>query len=139
VAADAGTASRCFSIAFGPARLHSALGTASAMNHLGLYFACVLATLLAFSVGLLLVARATKWKPKPIKPLRAVLIVFAAVFVAGSVCGIAGRDIHILYWWLLGAPLVGVFIPLVVVATNLFVRLIMGALFSAAARFQRRR
>jgi hypothetical protein len=109
------------------------------MNHLGLYFGCVLVTLLAFSVGLILVARATKWKPKHIKPVWAVVIVFAAVFVAGSVCSIAGRDIHILYWWLLGAPLIAVFIPLVVVATNLFMRLIMGALFSAAERFQRRR
>jgi Na+/citrate or Na+/malate symporter len=109
------------------------------MNHLGLYFACVLLTLLAFSVGLVLVARATKWKPKPIKLVWAGLIVFAAVFVAGSVCSIVGRDIRILYWWLLGAPLVAVFIPLVVVATNLFMRLIMGALFSASGRFQRRR
>jgi len=109
------------------------------MNHLGLCFACALVTLLAFSVGLVLVARATKREPKPIKPVWAVLIVFAAVFVAGSVCSIAGRDLHILYWWLLGAPLVAVFIPLVVVATNLIMRLIMGALYSGAERFQRRR
>ncbi len=109
------------------------------MNHIGVYFACVFATLLAFSTGLVLVARARKWKPSPIKPVWAVLIILAAVFVAGTVCSIAGRDIHILYWWLLGAPLVAVFIPVMVVATNLFMRLIMGALFSAAERVQRRR
>ena len=109
------------------------------MSHLGLYFACVLVALLAFSVGLVLVARATKWTPKPIKPVWAALIVLVATFVAGSVCSIAGKDIHILYWWLLGVPLAAVFIPLVVVGTNLCVRLILGALFSVAQKFQNKR
>ena len=109
------------------------------MNHLGLYFACVFGALLAFSIGLILVARATKWKPRPIKPLWAALVVLLAAFVAGGVCSIVGRDIHILYWWLLGVPLAAVFIPLVVVITNLFVRLVLSALFSIAHRFQSKR
>ena len=109
------------------------------MNHIGIYFSCVFAALLAFSTGLILVARARKWKPTPIKPAWAALIVLAAALVAGSVCSIAGRDIHILYWWLLGVPLAAVFIPLVVVVTNLCVRLVLGALFSVAHKFQGRR
>ena len=109
------------------------------MNQLGLYFASVLAALLTFSVGLVLVARATKWKPRPIRPVWAALIVLAAVLLAGSVCSIVSRDVHILYWWLLGAPLAAVFIPLVVVSTNLFIRLIMGALSSVVQRFQSKR
>lgn len=109
------------------------------MNHLGLYFACVLVALLSFSIGLVLVARATKWNSKPIKPVWAAVIVFAAVVVAGSVCSIVGRDVHILYWWLLGAPLAALFIPLVVVCTQLFTRSIMGAFFSVVQKCQSKR
>lgn len=101
------------------------------MNHLGIYFASVFAALLAFSTVLILVARARRWKPRPIKPVWAALIVLAAAFVAGSACSIAGKDIHILYWWLLGVPLAAVFIPLVVIVTNLFVRLVLTALFQS--------
>ena len=112
------------------------MASSSAMNHPGIYFACVLAALLTFSIGLVLLARATKWKPKPIKPVWAALVILAAAFVAGSVCSIVGRDIHILYWWLLGVPLAAVLIPLVVVFTNLFVRLVLSALLSVVQRFQ---
>ena len=99
------------------------------MNHLGLYFAGVLVVLLAFSISLVFVARATKWKPKPIKPVWVALAVFGAAFVAGSVCAIFGRDIHILYWWLLGVPAVAIGIPLVVIVTTLLMRLFMRVLF----------
>ena len=99
------------------------------MTHLGLYFAGVLVVLLAFSISLVFVARATKWKPKPIKPVWVVLAVFGAAFVAGSVCSIFGRDIHILYWFLIGVPVAAVFIPLIVVITNLVLRLLMRVLF----------
>jgi hypothetical protein len=107
----------------------STLGIVRAMNHLGLYFAGVLVVLLAFSISLVFVARATKWKPKPIKPVWVALAVFGAAFVAGSVCAIFGRDIHILYWWLIGAPVAAVLIPLIVVITNLVLRLLMRVLF----------
>jgi hypothetical protein len=74
------------------------------MNHIGIYFVCVFATLLAVTFGLVLVARKTMWKPKPIKPIWAILTIYGAVILAGAVCSIIGRDIHILYWWLVGAP-----------------------------------
>lgn len=99
------------------------------MTHPALYFACVFGALLAVTFGLVLVARATKWKPKPIKPGWAALVIFAAVFVAGSICSFFGRDIHILYWWLLGAPAVAIGIPLVVIPTTLLMRLFMRLLF----------
>ena len=56
--------------------------------------------LVVFVVGvaLILVARTRRWKPTPIKPLWAVLVIVAADFVAGLVCSIYGEDIHILYW-----------------------------------------
>jgi len=60
--------------------------------------------LLVFSTTLVLVARAKQWKPKPIKLAWVGLVIFGAVFIAGAACSIAGRDIHILYWWLAGAP-----------------------------------
>ena len=101
------------------------------MNHIGIYFACVFAALLTFSTGLILVARARQWKPRPIKPVWGALIVLAAAFVTGSICSIAGEDIHILYWWFLGVPLAVAFIPLVNVVANLFVRLILSAVFPA--------
>jgi hypothetical protein len=106
------------------------------MNHPGIYFGCVLAALLTFSIGLVLIARGTKWKPKHIKPVWVAVVTLAAACVAGSVCSMVGRDIHILYWWLLGVPLAAVFIPLVVVSTNLLVRLVLSALFSVVQRFQ---
>jgi hypothetical protein len=99
------------------------------MNHIGIYFVCVFAVLLAVTYGLIFVARTTKWKPKSIKPAWAVLVIFAAVSVAGSVCSIFGRDIHILYWWLLGAPAVAIGIPLVVIPITLLMRLFMRLLF----------
>jgi hypothetical protein len=106
------------------------------MSHVGIYFACVFAALLAFSTGLILVARARKSEQRPIKPIWAALIVFAAAFAAGGICSIAGKDIHILYWWLLGVPLAAAFIPLVVVITTVCVRFVLSALFSVAHRFQ---
>ena len=105
------------------------LGIVNTMNHIGIYFVCVFAVLLAVTLGLIFVARTTKWKPKPIKPAWAVLVIFAAVLVAGSVCSIFGRDIHILYWWLLGAPAVAIGIPLVVIPITLLMRLFMRLLF----------
>src|SRR5712671_686363 len=94
-----------------------------AMTHPALYFVCVFAALLAVTFGLILVARATKWKPKPIKPVWAVLVICAAVFLAGTVCSIAGRDIHILYWWLLGLPVAAVLFPVIFVFANFCGRL----------------
>ena len=91
------------------------------MNHIGIYFACVFALLLAVTFALVFVARATKWKPKPIKPLWAILVICLADFVAGSVCSFFGGDIHILYWWLLGLPIAAILFPLIFVSTNLFV------------------
>jgi hypothetical protein len=99
------------------------------MNHIGIYFACVFAVLLVVTFGLIFVARATKWKPKPIKAVWAVLVICLADFVAGSICSFFGRDIHILYWFLIGVPVAAIFIPLIVVITNLFVRLFMRVLF----------
>ena len=99
------------------------------MTHPGLYFAGVFGALLSGTLGLVLVARATKWKPKPIKPVWAALVIFSAVIVAGSVCSLAGRDIHILFWWLLGAPAVAIGIPLVVIPTTLLMRMFMSLIF----------
>ncbi|MEI6195548.1 MAG: hypothetical protein WCS42_14580 [Verrucomicrobiota bacterium] len=95
------------------------------MNHPLLYFGGVLLVLLAFAIGLVLVARTAKYKPKPIKPVWAVLIIVGAVFIAGSVCSIAGKDIHILYWWLAGLPIVAAGIPMCCFLTNFLVRLIL--------------
>jgi hypothetical protein len=86
------------------------------MTHLGLYFSCVF-------------ARATQWKPKPLKPVWGISFVCLAVLIAGMVCGIAGRDIHILYWWLLGAPAVAIGIPLMMVSITLLARLFMRLIF----------
>jgi hypothetical protein len=102
------------------------------MNHPGSYFASVFVALLSFSTVLILVARAREWKPRSIKPAWAALIVLAAAFVAGSASGIAGKDIHMLCWWLLGVPLAAVFIASVVIVTNLFVRLVLMRCFSRA-------
>jgi uncharacterized membrane protein len=99
------------------------------MTHPGLYFSCVFGGLFAIICGLVLFARATQWKPKPLKPVWAILFVCLAVLIAGMVCAIAGRDIHILYWWLLGAPAVAVGIPLIVILTNLLMRLFMRLIF----------
>ena len=99
------------------------------MNHIGLYFGCVFGGLFAIICTLGFIARATKWKPKPIKPVWVALAVFGAAFVAGSVCAIFGRDIHILYWFLIGVPAAAIFIPLTVVITSLVLRLLMRALF----------
>ena len=99
------------------------------MTHLGLYFSCVFGGLFAIVYGLVFFARATQWKPKPLKPVWAILFVCLAVLIAGMVCGIAGRDIHILYWWLLGAPAVAIGIPLVVISTSLLMRLFTRLIF----------
>ena len=88
------------------------------MNHLGIYFACVLVVLLGCSTTLVLVARLRKWRPKPIKLAWAGLVILGAVFIAGSVCAIAGRDIHILYWWLVGVSATIVFLALLCAAMN---------------------
>jgi hypothetical protein len=109
------------------------------MNHIGIYFACVFAVLLAVTCGLILVARATKWKPKPIKLAWAALMIFGAVLAAGSVCATAGKDLHILYWWLLGLPMVAIFLPLIVLATNFFVQQVSRAFFLVIQKFPRKR
>jgi hypothetical protein len=99
------------------------------MTHLGLYFGCVFGGLFAIICSLIFVARATKWKPKPIKPVWAISAVCLAVLVAGTICSIAGKDIHILYWWLLGAPAAAIGIPLVVIPTTLLMRLFIRIIF----------
>jgi hypothetical protein len=99
------------------------------MTHLGLYFSCVFGGLLAIIYGLVFFARATQWKPKPLKPVWGISFVCLAVLIAGMVCSIAGRDIHILYWWLLGAPAVAIGIPLVMVSITLLARLFMRLIF----------
>jgi hypothetical protein len=99
------------------------------MTHPGLYFACVFGALLGITFGLTLVARAMKWKPKPIKPAWAVLVICLADLVAGLVCSFFGRDIHILYWWLLGLPAAAVLFPLIFISTTLFVRLFNHTLY----------
>ena len=97
-----------------------------------------LVLLLAF-VALILVARTTKWKPTPIRPIWAVAAIVAADFVAGLVCSIYGRDIHILYWWLVGLPIAAVLIPLTIVTTTVCVRLVNAAVFSVIDRCRGRR
>src|SRR5579859_6937904 len=103
------------------------------------YFGGVLVALLALSTTLVLAARAKNWQPKPIKPIWAVLVICGAVFLAGSVCSIVGRDIHILYWWLLGLPIAAVVFPLIFVTTNLFVRLFTTTLVFIFHRGARRK
>jgi hypothetical protein len=93
-----------------------------------LYFGGVLMVLLTLSTTLVLVARAKKWQPKPIKPTWAVLAICGAVLLAGSVCSIAAQDIHILYWWLLGLPIAAILFPLTFLAANLFGRLFIASL-----------
>jgi hypothetical protein len=102
------------------------LGIVSTMNHIGIYFGCVFATLFAVTFGLVLIARKTMWKPKPIKPLWAALVICGAVILAGAVCSVIGRDIHILYWWLVGTPVAAVGIVVVGGSTNYLVNLWLG-------------
>ena len=109
------------------------------MTHRALYFLCVFGALLAVSTGLILVARATKWKPTPIRPVWAVLVIVAADLVAGLVCSHYSREIHILYWWLLGLPIAAVGIPLIVITTTYCVRLFNVALFSIVDRCRHKR
>jgi hypothetical protein len=90
-------------------------------------------------VVLILVARARKWKPTPIKLVWAVSVIVAADLVAGLVCSIYGADVHILYWWLLGLPIVAVCFPLVVVTTTLCVRLLTATFFTILGRLQNKR
>ena len=97
------------------------LGIVHAMTHLALYFGGVFGVLFAVTLGLVLVARATKWKPKPIKPVWAVSLVIGAVSMAGILCSIAGHDIHILYWWLVGIPAAVVLIAVLGGAMNVLV------------------
>ena len=109
------------------------------MTHPALYFACVFGGLFAVALVLIFVARATKWKPTPIRPVWAVLAVVAADVVAGLVCSYYARDIRVLYWWLIGLPVVAVSIPVTVVAMTLCVRLINVALFSIIWRCRHKR
>jgi hypothetical protein len=80
--------------------------------------------LLVAMIALVLVARATKWKPKPVKPICGILAICATVLSAGVVCSIAGNDIHILYWWLVGIPIAAVVFPVCFAVANLSVRLL---------------
>lgn len=109
------------------------------MTNLALYFLCVFGALLAVSTGLILVARATKWKPTPIRPVWAVLVIVAADLVAGLVCSYYARDIHVLYWWLLGLPIVAILFPLIFVTTTLCVRLFNVTLFSIVDRCRQKK
>ena len=104
-----------------------------------LYFGGVFVVLLATTTGLILAARATKWKPKPVRPLWGALTVCGAVLVPGTVCSIAARDIHILYWWLIGLPVSAILLPLIFVSTTLCVRLINITFFSILDRFRSKR
>jgi len=90
------------------------------MTNPALYFGGVFGVLFAVTFGLILVARATKWKPKPIRPVWAVSLVIGVVFLAGIVCSIAGHDIHILYWWLAGIPAFVVAVPIYFAIAILF-------------------
>ncbi len=99
------------------------MGIASTTNHVGIYFVCVFATLLAVTFGVVLIARKTMWKPKPIRSIRAALVIYGAVILAGAVCSVIGRDIHILYWWLVGAPAAAVGIAVVGGTANFLVSL----------------
>jgi hypothetical protein len=109
------------------------------MTHIALYFGCVFGGLFAIFCGLGFWARATKWKPKPIRPIWAIAVIVAADFVAGLLCSIYGRDIHILYWFLLGLPAVAISIPIFVVLTELFVRLVLRVFCLVVQRFQSKR
>ena len=103
---------------------------------MGIYFACVFGGLLGITYSLIFLARAKQWKPKPIKLVWAILVICLADFAAGLVCSLFAQDIHILYWWLLGLPLVVIFIPLVVVFTELFRRLFLKGFLLIIDRFQ---
>ena len=93
---------------------------AHAMTHPALYFGGVFGALFAVTLGLVLVARATRWKPKPIKPVLAISLVIGALSAAGILCGIAGHDIHIFYWWLAGIPAFVVGAPICIAFATLF-------------------
>ena len=109
------------------------------MTHPALYFACVFGGLFAFSLVLIFVARATKWKPTPIRPIWGVLAVVVADVVAGLVCSYYARDIRVLYWWLIGLPVVAVLMLVVIGATTLCVRLINVAVFWIIERCRHKR
>jgi hypothetical protein len=98
------------------------------------YFGIILLYLLAFSTAIVLVARATRFKSTPIKPIWATLAILGAVFVAGIAGGIAGRDIHILYWWLLGLPIAAVMFPVIFVFVHLLTRFVARALYLFSKR-----
>ena len=97
------------------------------MNPL-LYFGALFGVLLALTIGLIFTARATKWKPKPIKLIWVSLTVLVAVLLAGTVCSISGRDIRILYWWLLGLLAVLVLFPPILILGGVLQRLLFAAL-----------
>lgn len=109
------------------------------MTHPALYFLWVFGALLAVATGLILVARAAKWKPTPIRPVWAVLVIVVADLVAGLGCSYYGKDIHILYWWLLALPIAAVGIPLIVITTTFCVRLFNVTLFSIVDRYRHKR
>ena len=98
-----------------------------------------LLVLFVIGVVLILVARARKWKPTPIRPIWAVTVICTAHLVAGLVCSAVGRDIHILYWWLAWLAIVSICIPLILVATTFCVRLFNAALFSILGRVWNKR
>ncbi len=83
-----------------------------------LYFGGVLVALFVFVIAIVPVARATKWKPKPVKPIWVMLIIWLAVFLFGLISSFVSRDIHMLYWWLLGIPMAAVFLPVIFVLAN---------------------
>ena len=90
----------------------------------GLFPVVVLLSVWVIFTTLGLLARAKKWKPTPLKPIWALLFIVVADVVAGVVSSIVSEDIHWIYWWLLGLPIVAVVFPIMFVFGNLFVRII---------------
>jgi hypothetical protein len=88
-----------------------------------LYFVVVGLALFAWVIAIVLVARATKVKPKPIKPIWAVLMLCLSILPAGFICSYFGGNIHILYWWLLGSLIATLLLPLFFIFANLWAHL----------------
>ena len=103
---------------------------------MGIYFACVFGGLLGITYSLIFLARTKQWKPKPIKLVWGILVICLADFAAGLVCSLFAHDIHILYWWLLGLPMVAIGLPLVFVFTELFRRIFFKGFFLILERLQ---
>lgn len=95
-----------------------------------------MAALFLVAIVLVIVARATRWKPTPIRPVWCVVAIVAVDALAGLVCALVAGDFRVLGWWLLGLPLAVVGIPVVVVMTSLGVRLVNCAVASVWRRLR---